>query len=195
MTDVEANDGVSRRGFLRATAGTAAVAAGASGVASAQEFTEEIVVGPGGDLVFEPGTDQPAYVEPGTTVTFTWDSDNHNVAPQNQPDDATWDGHTTIENAGFETEFTFDVEGTYEYICEPHAQQGMEGTIEVTTELPEGQNGGGGGGEPVEPHELGVQIQEHWVGVGAILMITVSLIFTFFVLKYGESPHTSGGNR
>jgi hypothetical protein len=25
-------------------------------------------------------------------------------------------------------------------------------------------------------------------------MISVSLLFTFFMLKYGESPHTSGGN-
>jgi hypothetical protein len=25
-------------------------------------------------------------------------------------------------------------------------------------------------------------------------MMSVSLVFTFFTLKYGESPHTSGGD-
>jgi hypothetical protein len=45
-----------------------------------------------------------------------------------------------------------------------------------------------------EPIEFGVDIHEHWVGVSVMLMMSVSLVFTFFTLKYGESPHTSGGN-
>jgi hypothetical protein len=41
---------------------------------------------------------------------------------------------------------------------------------------------------------MGVPIQAHFVGIATILAIIVSLVFTFFMLKYGESPHASGGN-
>ena len=50
----------------------------------------------------------------------------------------------------------------------------------------------GGGGEK-EPHEMGVPFQAHYVGLATILMVLVSLIFTFFLLKYGESPNTGQG--
>jgi hypothetical protein len=50
------------------------------------------------------------------------------------------------------------------------------------------------GGE-VELHSLGVPILAHWVGIAAILGIIVSLLFTFYVLKYGESAHSSSPNR
>jgi hypothetical protein len=52
----------------------------------------------------------------------------------------------------------------------------------------------GGGGE-VELHSLGVPILAHWVGIAAIFGIIVSLVFTFYVLKYGESAHSSSPNR
>ena len=54
--------------------------------------------------------------------------------------------------------------------------------------------GGGGGGE-VDPHELGVPFQAHFVGIATLLAIFVSLVFSFYVLKYGESPHSSSPNR
>jgi hypothetical protein len=50
------------------------------------------------------------------------------------------------------------------------------------------------GGE-VELHSLGIPILAHWVGIAAILGIVVSLVFTFYVLKYGESAHSSSPNR
>jgi hypothetical protein len=50
-----------------------------------------------------------------------------------------------------------------------------------------------GGG--VDLHNLGVPILAHWVGVAAIFGIVVSLVFTFYVLKYGESAHSSSPNR
>jgi hypothetical protein len=66
----------------------------------------------------------------------------------------------------------------------------MLGTIEVT------ESGGppneGGGSAEQEPHEMGVPFQAQYVGIATLLAIGLSLIFTFFVLKYGESPHTSG---
>jgi hypothetical protein len=40
---------------------------------------------------------------------------------------------------------------------------------------------------------LGVPIQAHWVGAATILGIVMTVVFSFYVLKYGESPHTGTG--
>jgi plastocyanin len=152
--------------------------------------TEEVVVGPGGDLVFEPAE---LTIAPGTTVRWVWDSNNHNVVAESTPEGADWSGteggDSETYNTGHEYSHTFTVEGTYEYYCTPHQSAGMVGSITV-------QQGGGGGGGTAEqdPEHMGVPIQAHFVGIATILMIIVSLIYTFFVVKYGESPHTEGGN-
>ncbi|WP_304612847.1 plastocyanin/azurin family copper-binding protein [Salinilacihabitans rarus] len=148
--------------------------------------TEEVIVGPGGENVFEPET---LTIEPGTTVVFRWDSDNHNVHPTSVPDGAEWEGHLDIENEGFEYEHTFETEGTYEYQCDPHVSVGMVGTVEVGT-----QEAAAAGGE-VDIHDVGVPIQKHFVGLATFLAIFVSLVFTFYLLKYGESAHTSSPGR
>lgn len=148
--------------------------------------TEEVTVGPGGENVFDP---ESLTVEPGTTVVFAWDSDNHNVNPTSVPDGAEWEGHVEIENEGFEYEHTFETEGTYEYQCDPHVSVGMVGTIEVGA-----QEEAAAGGE-VDIHDVGVPIQKHFVGLATFLAIFVSLVFTFYLLKYGESAHTSSPGR
>jgi len=188
MTDGNAD--MSRRAFLTTAAGTAAVA-GATGAAAGQEGggTEQVMVGPGGSLVFEPGTEEPLQILPGTTVEFVWDSDNHNIVVESQPEGADWGGHTPLENTGFTYSHTFETLGTYEYYCEPHRSAGMVATIEVV----ENPDAGGGGGGEKELHDLGVPIHAHWVGAATILGILVTVIFTFYVLKYGESPHTGTG--
>ncbi|MFC6826296.1 plastocyanin/azurin family copper-binding protein [Halopelagius fulvigenes] len=150
--------------------------------------TKTVEVGPGGDLVFKPGTDQALEIAPGTTVEWVWKSDNHNVVPDAQPSDANWSGHEPIENSGFSFSHTFDVLGDYEYYCQPHQSAGMVGTISVV----ENPSSGGGGGEK-ELHELGVPIQAHWVGAATILGIIVTVVFTFYILKYGESANTGTG--
>jgi plastocyanin len=86
---------------------------------------------------------------------------------------------------------TFEVTGTYEYVCLPHEGAGMVGTVVV--QEGGGQQAGGGGGEQ-DPHEMGVPFQAHYVGIATLLAILITLVFTFFVLKYGESPHASGRN-
>ena len=57
--------------------------------------------------------------------------------------------------------------------------------------------GGGGGGLPTElqafAHDVGVPIHKHYVGIVSFPGIAVSLVFTFYVLKYGESPNTGQG--
>lgn len=64
----------------------------------------------------------------------------------------------------------------------------MVGTIAV------GESSGGGGEEQVDPEEMGVPLQAHFIGIATILMMVISLIYTFFTVKYGGSPHAKGGN-
>ena len=191
-----------RRDLLRAAsvsaAGTTAAAAG-SGLGAAQDEgdgeTATVTVGPGGSLVYSPGTDSPLQIAPGTTVEFVWESDNHNIVVDSQPDDGGWEGTPggsgEIYNTGYTYSHTFETLGSYEYYCQPHRTAGMVGTIEVV-ENPNAGGGGGGGGEK-ELHSFGVPIHAHWVGAATILGIIVTIIFTFYVLKYGESAHTGTG--
>jgi len=88
----------------------------------------EVIAGPGGDLVFEPAE---LSIDAGTTVTWIWESDNHNVVPTSQPQGANWEGYPEIANTGTEYSHTFETTGTYEYVCEPHEAAGMVGTITV----------------------------------------------------------------
>ncbi|MDZ7702756.1 MAG: plastocyanin/azurin family copper-binding protein [Halobacteriales archaeon] len=196
-----------RREFLRAATGAAGAAAAATGGASAQETaTPSPTETSGGaedgsgatvqmdlvDFAYEPGTEEPLTIPPGTTVEFVWQTPSHNINVDSQPDGSDWEGHMPVENTGFETSHTFEVEGTYEFHCDPHQSLGMEGTIEVQegAALPGEGGGGGGGGGEVDPEHMGVPIQAHFVGLATILMLGVSLVFTFFLLKYGETPHS-----
>jgi plastocyanin len=148
----EHTDGLSRRTFVSIAAVSAAAPAlagctgdnGESGEEPADGGDEsggddgsgdesggsdnEVIVGPDGDFAFSP---EELTVDAGTTVTFVWDSDTHNVVPTSQPDDADWAGEEEIKNSGHEYEHTFEVAGTYEYVCEPHEASGMAGTIVV----------------------------------------------------------------
>lgn len=348
-----------RREFLQATGGAAATAgllatmperaAGTTenvppAVVTQDGGTVEVSVGPDGEFVFSPGTDEVLAITPGTTVEFVWESNTHNVVPQSQPDGADWDGEGeagTFFDSGHTYTHTFDTEGTYEYVCTPHQGLGMVGTIQVTpdpsavtptgtatpsgtstpasTDEPSGNSGGGstqlpdfggylgnanngdtvedlrgndqvtvevgagsgfafnpagvwidpgttvqfewtgeggahnvvaeddatadldsggakdtsgvgyeytfedggisnyycvphqaqgmlgaiavgndvptvsvggGGGGPTDPEEMGVPFQAHWVGIATLLGIGLTLLLTFFFLKYGETPHS-----
>lgn len=148
-------------------------------------------------------------VPPGTTVVWkNVGSSGHTVTAYGDkiPKDATYfasGGFNSEEAArkGFQNgkgnikggasyQHTVETTGTYEYFCIPHEQAGMKGSIEVTKDATLG-NGGGGGEE--KPKEMGVPFRAHYVGIAAVLSIVITLMFTFFILKYGESPHASGG--
>jgi plastocyanin len=182
---------MNRREFLRTAGGATAVAGAvsASGSAAAQS-TKEVELTSG--LKFVPET---VYVAPGDTVNWVWTSDGHNIVVESQPDGANWEGTeggaSDLYDTGYEYSHTFETLGTYEYVCAPHATAGMVGEVVVNES---GQAPASGGGE-VDPKHMGVPIQAHFVGIATILAIMVSLMFTFFLLKYGESPHASGGNR
>ncbi|UPV99497.1 plastocyanin/azurin family copper-binding protein [Halorussus gelatinilyticus] len=171
--------------------GTAANETTASGGSSGGGPTKEVIVGPGGSLVFEPAE---LTIATGTTVKWVWESDNHNVVPSSQPEGANWQGTdgppSKTYNTGHEYSHTFNTTGTFEYFCQPHKTAGMTGTITVKESL----SSGGGGQKEANPEHMGVPIQAHFVGLAALLMMAVSFVYTFFTLKYGESPHASGGN-
>ncbi|MFT4957301.1 MAG: plastocyanin, partial [Halobacteriales archaeon] len=145
MNSGDDDESLSRRGFLTAVSSGAAVAVGAGGAAAQTDGEEtttdegreapkkEVIVGPGGELVFDP---DELEITPGTTVEWVWDSDNHNIVVDEQPEGAGWEGTdggpATTYDTGHSTEFTFETEGTYEYACEPHRSAGMLGTVVVT---------------------------------------------------------------
>ncbi len=211
-----------RRDFMRTAGGATAVAAATAGAATpaaaqaeepdfgpylddAREFDttddrrgqEEVTVAVGaGDegLAYDPAA---LWIDPGTTVIFEWTGDGggHNVAREAGTENFGFD--EIIAEPGVHYEYTFTEEDAEEndgivlYKCTPHEGQGMKGGIAIGDDVPTI--------DPAEaavkdPSDFGTDIHEHWVGVTVILMIVVSLVFTFFTLKYGESPHTSGAN-
>ena len=98
--------------------------------------------GNGGPYAFGPAA---VRIDPGTTVTFEWVSNTHNILIEDQPSDSGWSGVEAIENSGFSHEHTFETEGVYKYYCQPHLALGMKGAI-VVGAAPSGGGGGGGGG-------------------------------------------------
>lgn len=152
--------------------------------------THEVAVGAGGENVFEPAE---LTIAPGDTVNFVWEGDNHNIAPQDIPGEAEWEGHPEIANTGTEYSHTFEVAGTYNYLCEPHAAAGMEGVI--TAEEGGGGGGGGSAAEEFDPLHIGVPMQKHYIGAATFLAIFATIGFTFYLLKYGESANTSYPNK
>ncbi|MFD1632706.1 halocyanin domain-containing protein [Haloplanus ruber] len=99
--------------------------------------------GNGGPYAFGPAAIR---VDPGTSVTFEWVSDTHNVLIEEQPSGADWGGVDSIENTGYSHEHTFETEGVYKYYCQPHLALGMKGAIVVGGSGGGGDAGGGAGG-------------------------------------------------
>jgi len=142
------------------------------------------------DYAFNPGTDSPLTIPPGTTVNFDWQTGGHNIHVDTKPSGSDWQGHEPIEDAGFSTSFTFQTEGKFHFWCVPHKSLGMVGDIEVKKGAPLPGQAGAGGPTEVDPEEMGVPFQAHFVGLATLLGVFVTLVFTFFFLKYGETPHS-----
>jgi halocyanin-like protein len=130
------------------------------------------------------------HVDNGATVQFEWTGNQeHNVV--HQDGDFESDLYTA---PGVNYEYTFDEDGIYNYYCTPHRGLGMKGSVVVGSDYPTAGGGEGGAATPLNPEHMGVPFQAHFVGFATILAILSSLIFTFYLLKYGESSHTKGGN-
>lgn len=143
------------------------------------------------DYAYEPGTDETLTIEPGTTVRFVWMTDTHNIVILEQPDESDWEGVESIEDTGYEHEHTFEVEGTYEFVCTPHEALGMFGTIEVVEDA---DAPAVAAPAELDPHDIGVPLQKHFIGIATFFAIFLTLVFTFYVLKYGETPHSGYPN-
>jgi len=197
-----------RRDFLRTAggvAGGATAATAAAGTAAAQEgggggTTKPVFPGyvdgaAGGaysdmrgssEVTVEvgAGSNQVAFaptnlwIEPGTTVTFEWVSNGHNVLPNSQPEGAGWSGHDPLEDEGFTYSHTFETGGMYTYYCRPHEQLGMVGAIAV---------GGDVETETIPTGGSGPQVPDvaKSVGVAAGFAMAATLGLSYLFLKYG----------
>ena len=212
---------MNRREFVRSAGGaTAALGAGAAASTPAAAQSEQPDFGgytegaKGGEYADERGSEEVTvtvgagsggvafaptnlWIDTGTEVTFEWTGNqSHNVLFEEMPDSAGVSGHEPLESGSFSFSVTFETAGVYTYFCQPHKGLGMVGGIAVGDDVPTKSVGGGGGeegGGGKELHELGVPIQAHWVGAATILGIVMTVVFSFYVLKYGESPHTGTG--
>lgn len=89
---------------------------------------ELVQVGPDDSITFDPAE---LSIESGKTVEFSWESGGHNVTVTDQPDGSDWTGVPELQDAGYTHSHTFDIDGVYEYVCEPHVDSGMRGQIVV----------------------------------------------------------------
>ncbi|WP_049911060.1 halocyanin domain-containing protein [Halorubrum lipolyticum] len=207
-----------RREFVRTAGGaSAAVAAsaGATGTAAAQEAEPDwpsgvtggnlgeymdargesevtVEVGAGSDgLAFAP---TQLWVDTGTTITFEWTGSggDHNVVTVEG--EASLDSGDPVGEEGYtyEYEVTEEDAGITHYHCVPHDAVGMHAGIAVGEDVPTVETGGNTGW-PENIAKVGVPLHAHWVGIAAILGIALTFVFTFYLLKYGESAHTGHG--
>ncbi|MFC5278834.1 halocyanin domain-containing protein [Halorubrum rubrum] len=211
-----------RREFVRTAGGTtaaAAASAGVTGTAAAQEVQPDwpsgaadgnggnyedlrgesevtITVGAGSDgLAFDPTL---AWVDTGTTITWEWSGSGgaHNVVTVDGP--ASLDSGDPVDEEGetYEYETTEEDAGITHYHCVPHDAVGMHAGIAVGEDVETVETGGANTGWPEDIADVGMPIHAHWVGVSAGLGIVLTMVFTFYMLKYGESAHTGhGGSR
>jgi len=152
------------------------VAGGYTDARGQSEVTVDVgAPGNGGTYAFAPAN---LWIDPGTTVRFTWSSDNHNAVVESQPDDAGWEGHEPVENTGFEFTHTFETGGMYEYYCQPHLSLGMKAGIAVGDDVPtrqvggaDGGDGGGGGGPTFQlpSNDIAVMLPGLVFGLGGLL--------------------------
>ncbi|WP_254273478.1 halocyanin domain-containing protein [Haloarcula marina] len=101
--------------------------------------TVEITVGAEGNngaFAFAPAA---VMVSPGTEVVWTWTGDGggHNVVSDG---DGPLDSGDPVAESGTTYSHTFENEGIFKYVCEPHLSLGMKGAVVV-------RPGGGGGGD------------------------------------------------
>jgi len=91
-----------------------------------------VLVGPGGNLRFDPDF---FVLREGGTVTWEWESSDHNIRVSEKPDGVNWAGSPQPPrrtfDAGYTYEWSFEQAGEYAYYCRPHQDFGMTGAFRV----------------------------------------------------------------
>lgn len=156
--------------------------------ANDQTGNEEVKITVGGSannaLSFDPVA---VHVDPGTKITWEWSGEGgaHNVVEENE----TFSSGSAVAEAGTTFTQTFEEDGIHNYYCEPHRTQGMKGSVAVGS-VP---RKAAAAAQEIKPEEMGVPIQPHYVGIASVLMLSSTIVFVFYLLKYGVSPNTKGG--
>ncbi|WP_058367230.1 plastocyanin/azurin family copper-binding protein [Haloparvum sedimenti] len=207
-----------RRDFMRTAGGATAAAAAtsaAAGTAAAQEVQPDwpsavegnvnsyqdargqdevtVSVGAGDGLAFDP---TKIWVDPGTTIVWEWTGSggDHNVHAVDGP--ASFESEIVgDEGFTFEYEVTEEDAGITHYQCDPHQQTGMHAGLAVGEDVPTVEVGGPSNGWPEDVHDIGVPLHPHWVGLVSGVGISLTIVFTFYALKYGETAHAGHGRR
>ena len=157
--------------------------------ASAQDSVTVTVgaEGNGGNFAFDPPAVQ---VDKGTTVQWdgTGEGGEHNVVSDG---DGPLDSGEPVTSADTTYEHTFESDGLYNYICEPHVSLGMKGSVVVGTDYPtaggDGESGeSGGGGRPRVPDAAKT------LGVATSVTVAVTLGLTYIFIRYGGDYQMAG---
>lgn len=205
---------VSRRDFLTTAGGTTGVLVAGAGPAAAQEGGNNSgsnksggnKSGGGVSETYKLGgkvegwqgqapasikgeTNPPLVLKPGQKYKIVWenlDGMPHDFTIKDSEGNNVKQSKRTAKK-GKTISLTFTAsEKMAQYICTVHPTT-MQGEIKQSATTTKG-------GGKVDPHEMGVPLQAHYVGIATVLMMTTTLVFTFYTLKYGTSAHTKGGN-
>jgi halocyanin-like protein len=139
--------------------------------------------GNGGAFAFDP----PAvHVDNGATVVWEWTGEGggHNAV---QDGGDTIDSGEPVASEGETYEVTFDTDGIYNYICEPHEGQGMKGSVVVGTDYPTESAGGGGGDGPPQ-----VPSSAKTLGIATTVVMLATLGLTYVFMRYGGDYEVPG---
>ena len=144
----------------------------ATGSLTNQEEGEVVIVSVDStNLRFSPET---ITLQEGDTVRFFWSGEllAHNAVESN----GLFDSGETSRNVDYSYTFNIGENGTYEYVCEPHEDLGMIGTIIVEPmpadeEDPEDEPDDGNGELQKQSGEIGVPHVELVVVIGILLLI------------------------
>ncbi|HMB49954.1 MAG TPA: halocyanin domain-containing protein [Natronoarchaeum rubrum] len=149
-----------------------------------------VAVGAGNGFLFDP----PAiWVDPGTTVTWEWTGEGvpHNVV--HEGGDAF--GSDLLSEEGATFEHTFEEDGQYRYICEPHVGAGMKGGVAVGDVSEQAGGGGGGDGGEESGGSGGIPPMLQMIGAAFIVAFLSPLLFALFLFSRGNSGGDAGGQR
>lgn len=142
------------------------------------------------DTAFKPDV---VMVEVNQTVQWTnEDSFAHDVTAVDGSFNSTGGPGGMTSGATFS--HAFAEAGVYDYYCTVHSSgrgNAMWGRVIVVSTPVLALGGGGGEAAAVDPEEVGVKWLAHWVGIVSFLAVMVTLLVYYFVLKFGESIHTT----